>query len=173
MNLAHVEYYFAKFLSAMEVRSRNTTAPIELAAGNQVLLTPNLQFSGTVNIDETTQRFADKVYDRPQLVDLEAPREALRRSMEGRPYQDCDVGLGCVHDVAPFAFRVVDDSASTSLAAEELGVGWEEAVDEQIVQKILPKVKGADLRIGPCLEAILVIADGRLPLTHEKATVDA
>jgi len=33
MNLARVEYYFAKFLSAMELRARSDHAAIELAPG--------------------------------------------------------------------------------------------------------------------------------------------
>ena len=57
MNLARVEYYFAKFLSAMEVRARHTTATIELAPADELLLTPNLFFVGTVNVDETTHGF--------------------------------------------------------------------------------------------------------------------
>ena len=83
MNLARVEYYFAKFLSAMELRSRRTTTPIELAPGEEVLLTPNLKFIGTVNIDETTHGFADKVFDRAQLVGLTVRSRSPLRTHRG------------------------------------------------------------------------------------------
>jgi 5-methylcytosine-specific restriction endonuclease McrBC GTP-binding regulatory subunit McrB len=59
MNLARVEHYFSRFLSAMEVRSREGIARLDLAPGHTVELTPNLRFVGTVNIDETTHGFAD------------------------------------------------------------------------------------------------------------------
>jgi 5-methylcytosine-specific restriction endonuclease McrBC GTP-binding regulatory subunit McrB len=67
MNLARVEYYFARFLSAMEVRVRYGTGRIELGPEEQVVLPPNLRFAGTVNVDETTHGFADKLYARAQL----------------------------------------------------------------------------------------------------------
>jgi hypothetical protein len=70
MNLARVEYYFAKFLSAMELRARGESATIELAPTEYVSVPQNLVFVGTVNVDETTHQFADKVYDRAQLIEL-------------------------------------------------------------------------------------------------------
>ena len=79
MNLARVEYYFAKFLSAMERRARDEEAVLELSPREQdhVLLAPNLFVTGTVNIDETTFGFADKVYDRAQLLEIPVSRDAL------------------------------------------------------------------------------------------------
>ena len=65
MRLARVEYYFAKFLSAMEIRARNGAATIELGAQKVLTLYPNLFFIGTINVDETTHDF------------LEAPLENL------------------------------------------------------------------------------------------------
>ena len=64
MNLARVEHYFSRFLSAMEVRSREGIARLDLAPGHTVELTPNLKFAGTVNVDETTYMFSPKVLDR-------------------------------------------------------------------------------------------------------------
>jgi MoxR-like ATPase len=87
MNLARVEYYFAKFLSAMEQRARADTARIELAPNDTVALPPNLYVTGTVNVDETTHAFAEKVYDRAQLIELPVLRDELERQLIGRPYQ--------------------------------------------------------------------------------------
>ena len=57
------------------------------------------------------------------------------------------------HQVAPFAFRVLDEITEYIEEADELEVGWEEALDEQLLQKVLPKIKGTDLRLGVALRA--------------------
>jgi 5-methylcytosine-specific restriction endonuclease McrBC GTP-binding regulatory subunit McrB len=102
MNLARVEYYFAKFLSAMEVRMREGEAKIELAPDKQVSLPPNLYFIGTVNMDETTQGFAEKVYDRAQLIELEVSSEDLDEHLGEVPYREILMNIWhCVHPVAP------------------------------------------------------------------------
>lgn len=71
MNLAHVERYFADFLSAIE--SRQPVIPnltqldgrwVEAEAGGQLPLPSNLIVVGTVNVDETTYMFSPKVLDR-------------------------------------------------------------------------------------------------------------
>lgn len=92
MNLARVEYYFADFLSVLE-SGRNkdlcTDEPIRLHAlkscqtsqrdearpeYNEVLpkyyLPPNIYFSGTVNLDETTYSFSPKVLDRAFVIEF-------------------------------------------------------------------------------------------------------
>jgi MoxR-like ATPase len=172
MNLAHVEYYFAKFLSAMEVRATDGDAEIELAPGSQVLLPPNLFFVGTVNVDETARGFADKVYDRAQLLELEISRDALADHVGDAVFAaDLLAAWDAVHDIAPFAFRVADEIKVYVREAQQLGVSWESALDEQLLQKVMPKIKGADLRIEGTLDAILDLCDGRFPLTHEKAKV--
>jgi 5-methylcytosine-specific restriction endonuclease McrBC GTP-binding regulatory subunit McrB len=80
MNLAHVEYYFADFLSVLEsgrVDKGWTKEALKLHSFSQSLfdqaqneipptlrLPPNLYIIGTVNIDETTYMFSPKVLDR-------------------------------------------------------------------------------------------------------------
>ncbi len=79
MNLSHVEYYFADFLSVLESgRDENgfTKEAIKLHSFNklkdqndneipsEIKLPPNLYIIGTVNIDETTYMFSPKVLDR-------------------------------------------------------------------------------------------------------------
>ena len=170
MNLARVEYYFAKFLSAMEIRARAGQAEIELAPNQRVSLTPNLFFVGTVNIDETTHGFADKVYDRAQLIELEGPRELLEEHLADAPYATVLLQVwDAVKEIAPFAYRILDEFAVYTRRAGELGVAWEEALDEQLIQKVLPKLKGADPRVGDALQALVDISDGEFPLTKEKA----
>ncbi len=170
MNLARVEYYFAKFLSAMEVRARSSAAPIDLGAQKIINIYPNLFFIGTINIDETTHGFADKIYDRAQLIELTVSRETLRAHIGDEPYGDVLMAIwDVIHDVASFAFRVLDEIKKYIDTAVNLGYSWQEALDEQIVQKLLPKCKGADLRIGDALKKLGVIlpADS-YPLSHTK-----
>jgi 5-methylcytosine-specific restriction protein B len=80
MNLAHVEYYFADFLSVLEsgrddngwtkeaLRLHSFSQPLHDQDGNEIpsalRLPPNLYIIGTVNIDETTYMFSPKVLDR-------------------------------------------------------------------------------------------------------------
>jgi tetratricopeptide (TPR) repeat protein len=172
MNLARVEYYFAKFLSVMEVRMREGVAQIQLAPDKQVLLTPNLYFIGTVNVDETTHSFADKVYDRAQLIELEAPRQDLDEHLGDVPYREILMKIWDeVHTIAPFAFRVLDEIKTYVEEAEALEVSWQDALDEQLLQKILPKFKGTDERVGIALQALVDIADEKgFTLSHKKAT---
>lgn len=170
MNLARVEYYFASLLSAMEVRARHAVATLDLGPGDAVTLPPNLVVIGTVNIDETTHGFADKVYDRAQLVELNLRREDLDAHLAGRPYQDDLLVIwDAVKAVGPFAFRVLDEIHAYVEAAESMGVSWDEVLDEQIVQKILPKLKGTNAGIGESLEQLMLCTAGHYPLSHKRA----
>jgi hypothetical protein len=170
MNLARVEYYFAKFLSAMELRTRSDDATIELAPDEVVRLPPNLRFTGTVNVDETTHGFADKVYDRSQLIELTISRDDLVSHLGNRPYTQLLADVWDIfRTVAPFAFRVLDEIVAYVDAAAELSVPWETALDEQLLQKVLTKVKGTDLALGGALTAFVEITVDRFPLSEQKA----
>lgn len=172
MNLARVEYYFAKFLSAMELRREGAPAPqVELNGDLKPALAPNLYFVGTVNIDETTHGFADKVYDRAQLIEIGVTRSDIEAHTEGKPYRDAVLDVwDCMHDVAPFAYRVLDDMDAYITQAAKLGVSWEVALDEQLLQKVLTKVKGTDPRVGEALAGFVDKTDEQFPLSHEKAS---
>lgn len=170
MNLARVEYYFARFLSAMEQRMREGEAKIELGANDAVVLPPNLYFVGTVNVDETTHGFADKVYDRAQLIEMPLSRSALEQHLGGAPYRDVLLSIwDAVHGVAPFAFRVLDDIGRYIDMAGSLGVPWQDSMDELILQKVLPKVRGADPRVGGAIQRLVALTDDGFPLSNAKA----
>jgi hypothetical protein len=171
MNLARVEHYFARFLSAMEVRARSpdSCADLEIYPGNSSRLTPNLVFIGTVNIDETTHGFSDKVFDRAQLVELDAPRELLQAQLGSAVYAATLLAVwDAVENVAPFAFRVIDDIAAYVRHAEAAGATWQEALDEQVLQKILPKVRGNDPRVGVALQRLQDVST-EMPLSRARA----
>ncbi|WP_456394816.1 hypothetical protein [Thermococcus sp.] len=83
MNLAHVEYYFADFLSVLESgRGEDgfTREGIKLHDVDEVEtfdgipkelhLPPNLYIIGTVNMDETTYSFSPKVLDRAFTIEF-------------------------------------------------------------------------------------------------------
>lgn len=99
MNLAHVERYFADFLSGME--SREPVLPeLELHAGRwtaignsqRLPLPRNLFVAGTVNVDETTYLFSPKVLDRAFTFEFRTSTEeldpALRRPGSSLPAED-------------------------------------------------------------------------------------
>jgi hypothetical protein len=74
MNLARVEYYFASFLSILELppqdrilslfSSRIADAEDPYTPHANLVLPPNIRIVGTVNVDETTHFFSPKVLDR-------------------------------------------------------------------------------------------------------------
>jgi energy-coupling factor transporter ATP-binding protein EcfA2 len=169
MNLARVEHYFSRFLSAMEIRTREGVARLDLAPGHTVELTPNLKFAGTVNIDETTHGFADKVYDRAQVIELPLSRDHVADHMRGAPYADVVLEVWDIfREVAPFGFRVLDEIDAYVAAAQEVGTDWHTALDEQLMQKVLPRVRG-DVSAAESIDAFLRLAADRYPLAEAKA----
>ena len=81
MNLARVEHYFSQFLSILEkpVGKRYLRLYDEQYRGrlynsseypDEIELRGNIRFVGTVNIDESTYHFADKVLDRANVISL-------------------------------------------------------------------------------------------------------
>jgi predicted Mrr-cat superfamily restriction endonuclease len=170
MNLARVEYYFAKFLSAMEIRAREESARLELDASTATELTPNLCFVGTVNVDETTHGFADKIYDRAQLIEIPVKQEAIQEHLADRDYRDRLLKVWvAMHPVAPFAYRVLDEIHAYIEEAAAVGISTDVALDEQLLQKVLPKIKGTAKGIDVALKSLIEDADGRWPLSRAKA----
>ena len=54
------------------------------------------------------------------------------------------------------------------VSADEVGIDWQVALDEQFVQKVLPRVRGADARLDEGLaEFEAALGDG-FPLTRAK-----
>ena len=85
MNIARVEYYFAEFLSLLElpnpeeryidvVSDRWDTDPSQLKDG-RIKLPANMWFIGTANNDDSTFAISDKVYDRAMILNLDAKSE--------------------------------------------------------------------------------------------------
>ena len=85
MNIARAEYYFAEFLSLLElpnpddrylevVPDKWPTDPKNLIEG-RIKLPPNMWFIGTANNDDSTFAISDKVYDRAMVLNLDTRSE--------------------------------------------------------------------------------------------------
>ena len=87
MNIARVEYYFAEFLSLLEIpnekkRYLDVVADKwendpKLLKDGQIWLPPNMWFVGTANNDDSTFAISDKVYDRAMVMNLDKKAEVF------------------------------------------------------------------------------------------------
>jgi hypothetical protein len=169
MNLARVEHYFSAFLSALEQRNRGDTAEIALG-GDKIGLYPNLYFVGTVNMDETTHGFAPKVYDRSQLVTIDLDPEHFAEHVADWEYGDLLIEFRSILErAAPFAFRTVDDIRAYVEEARAVGASWEEAIDEAVLQKILPRISGTETPVEEALKQVAESLGEKFPLSQAKA----
>lgn len=91
MNLAHVEHYFADFLSKLEARrseGKGKVPYVEIKLGSglepyKLKMYRNLLWTGTMNQDETTKSLSDKVLDRGILINFPRPKKLeSRKKME-------------------------------------------------------------------------------------------
>lgn len=199
MNLAHVERYFADFLSGME--SGEPCLP-HLAKDDQgtwrvppdgpaVIPVPeNLFVVGTVNVDETTYMFSPKVLDRANTFEFRVHSDdlsvSLKRPLPVDPGEDELVRgflaiatddawqeihpaperdrfaehFRTVHQLladGDFAFghRVFYEALRyASMLAAAGNAGVEAALDQQVYQKVLPRLHGARRRLEPILRAL-------------------
>ncbi|MBQ8719253.1 MAG: AAA family ATPase, partial [Clostridia bacterium] len=96
MNIARVEYYFAEFLSLLElpdpderylevVSDRWDNDPAQLKDG-RVKLPINMWFIGTANNDDSTFAISDKVYDRAMIMNLDAKSERFAAPSTGKKH---------------------------------------------------------------------------------------
>lgn len=169
MNLARVEYYFAKFLSGMEVLTAAGKAQVSMSGQDVVDLPPNLYFIGTVNVDETTQGFADKIFDRAQVIEVTHERAEIESRIKVPEIHGALMAIwDAVEDVMPFSIRVVDEVNRYVAEAARIGLPWDEAFDDQIIQKILPRIKGTDVRFGAMLQKLNEITANRFPRSNFK-----
>lgn len=179
MNLAHVEYYFSQFLSALEEEeTADRRIPLfsqsladslnrqgkKVGYEREIIIPPNLLFTGTINVDETTQPLSDKVIDRANTlefftVDLE--KVPTRRSTPEiraistklwQCYQSIEpttkyrpqiVEIGRILNKAGLGlgYRVLRE-IELYLANSNNLLDLNVAFDLQVKQRILPRVRG-------------------------------
>ena len=94
MNIARVEYYFAEFLSLLElpnpderyldvVSDKWESDPVQLNDG-RIKLPVNMWFIGTANNDDSTFAISDKVYDRAMVLNLDKKCERFVAPTTGK-----------------------------------------------------------------------------------------
>jgi hypothetical protein len=185
MNLARVEYYFADILSVMESGDRILFHHLDSAKllgtdreiQGRMQLPPNLYITGTVNLDETTHEFSPKVLDRALVIDMsKVDLPGFLTSLSTR-VPDLAAATGGltgqtvkkIQDILEphrmqFGYRVAEEIIRYVTRALAGAIFNEaEALDQQIAQKILTKVKG-DHHHGEVLEK-LERAMAALPLS--------
>lgn len=81
MNLSQVEYWFSPFISLLEMKederklilyNKNSNCKNSDKYPAQITVGDNVLFVGTVNIDETTKDFSDRLLDRANVITLES-----------------------------------------------------------------------------------------------------
>ncbi|MFO7168248.1 MAG: GTPase [Chloroflexota bacterium] len=178
MNLARPEYYLAPILSALETEDHliDLGAPgptVETVTG-EVLQNPfrlplNVAITGTVNVDESTHALSDKLLDRANVIELtDVDLEAFRASYRGAVDEEAWRKITAVHAVVaragqPFGYRTLAEILR--YLEEARGVlSAEQALDQQIKQKVLPKLRGEDSpRLRRALSALLELFLGGEP----------
>lgn len=181
MNLSHVERYFSDFLSAIESMDKGITLP----SGKILKLNENLKIIGTVNIDETTYMFSPKVLDRANVIEMNGTipsvfiEEMVRNKKQvflplvDKPWFERYVNiLDSIYDSlnGNFGYRVIEEVTryvliNTELFGNEIFI---RCLDEQIYQKILPKLHGTKAILGPRLEKIYLSLHDDFKLTKNK-----
>ena len=190
MNLAHVEYYFSQFLSALEeenpsdrhiplfsetVQTRLEKTGRSAGMTPFVLIPSNLFFTGTINVDETTQPLSDKVIDRTNTIEFFSVE--LDKVPKRKPLPDSiTVSTATWHSYITreptTTYRAQIIEIGNILNKADLGLGYrvlrdielylansknllrpEVAFDLQVKQRILPHVRGTET-IRPVLDEL-------------------
>ena len=213
MNLAHVELYFADFLSKLEQRraAKNNDLPyIDINLGSNIdpyklSLGRNLLFAGTMNQDETTKSLSDNVIDRGTSIYFPRPtslhrREKLRALPEQANLLPMSIWWGWINKQSSLSDEIVKpykqliENINNCLGADGKALGhrvWQSieyymvnhplvmgldaqqypdeykealkfAFEDQLVQKVMPKLRGIETRGHArqhCLDPIRDILD--------------
>ncbi len=188
MNLARVEHYFAQFLSVLEMDSGQRKLKLynkelesrlynSIAFPSSINIGENILFVGTVNIDESTYHFSDKVLDRANVIRLSMmPFENLKNmklekrqkgkveevfftkykeyintesdiELSGKEIQffdEMNVEIGKINSNLGIGYRIVKQiDRYLKNIPENTILNRETALDLQVVQRILTKVRGS------------------------------
>ncbi|AGC42120.1 hypothetical protein MYSTI_00771 [Myxococcus stipitatus DSM 14675] len=153
MNLARVEQYFAPFLSSMEsglpIALHGQDSPVN-GVPHRLAWPRNLFIAGTVNMDETTFPFSDKVLDRAFTlefwdVNLRAffeARQVERQPALERTIESFHQALRPIR--RHFGYRTAGELLSFVEAAGSEALPEERVrlLDQGIFSKVLPRLRG-------------------------------
>ncbi len=158
MNMARVEKYFAPFLSAMEIDGALVLHSNDEHVNDVPPSVPwprNLFVGGTVNMDETTHPFSDKVLDRAftfEFWDVSLEEFFDRKPVELRlPFVEALL-LQLQEELKPirrhFGYRVAEELLAFVRSCADNGLGGEsdicELLDQAIFSKVLPRIRGEE-----------------------------
>jgi hypothetical protein len=118
LNLARIEYYFAEFLSIMEMPDPNEwkidlvpdskpNDPLKLING-KITVPRNLWFVGTANRDDSTFTITDKVYDRAIALEFDSKGEYFQ-APETEPVHMSNAYLQELFDEAFYKYPVSEE----------------------------------------------------------------
>jgi len=119
LNLARIEYYFAEFLSIMEmpnpsewkidlVPDSKPSDPMKVING-KITVPENIWFIGTANKDDSTFTITDKVYDRAMSLEFENKAEAFE-APEQEPIHMSHAYLQELFDEAHYKYPVSEET---------------------------------------------------------------
>jgi 5-methylcytosine-specific restriction enzyme B len=174
MNLARVEQYFAPMLSAMEVPGGRLVLHAHEDEINgvppSVPWPTNLFVGGTVNMDETTHPFSDKVLDRAftlEFWDVDLETFLARRPGSG-VHADAEALLVKMNVALRrvrrhFGYRTTEEILAYLDHAAAAGMLTDDAradiVDDAVFAKVLPRLRGEDM---PELQEVLTAVEAQL-----------
>jgi hypothetical protein len=165
MNLARVEYYFADVLSSIESRHalalHSSSVSLEGSTGSEIParlpLPTNLFVIGTINDDETTNALSDKVpgsscghrhvgrRSEPLPCRPSSPSPELAASLDACGPVLADVNARLAPEGLGFGYRLAGEFVRYhAFASGRLGRSSEEVIDDQLVQKMLVKLRGTE-----------------------------
>lgn len=127
VNISRIEYYFAEFLSLLELPDENKryldvvsdvwrNDPKKLKNG-QIKLPPNMWFIGTANNDDSTFAISDKVYDRAMILNLETKCEPFE-AQETAPVMISYTHFGKLIEDAKQAYAMSDANEKKVLSLD-------------------------------------------------------
>jgi hypothetical protein len=119
LNLARIEYYFAEFLSIMEMPDPNEwkidlvpdskpSDPLKVING-KITVPKNIWFVGTANKDDSTFTITDKVYDRAISLEFDSKGEPFQ-APDTKPIHISADYLQELFDEAFYKFPVSEDT---------------------------------------------------------------
>ncbi|USS91324.1 McrB family protein [Fructilactobacillus carniphilus] len=196
MNLAKVEHYFSQFLSILERNEgeRKLTLydkSIEPRIFNSnkypssMEIPNNIKFVGTINTDESTNDFSDKVLDRSNIITLDLIPFYKIKNIDTDESTDSDDSpitttiLNSMKENSELSLEDIDLHFLWSLHEllykinKNLGIGWrvinqmnnyianipkntelnkKNAIDLQISQRIMTKIKGSESQLKDLLD---------------------
>jgi MoxR-like ATPase len=188
MNLARPEYYLAPILSALETEEHlldlGVPGPSAESVTGETLPNPfrlplNIRITGTVNVDESTHTLSDKLLDRANVIELtDVDLEAFRRSYTGLVDEDAWQVITQIHTILtragqPFGYRAVAEMLRYIEQARGV-LPPAQALDQQIKQKLLPKLRGDDTpRLRRALTELVELLLGQPRAAWNKAAAIA